>query len=256
MQISQTVVRNTRYEILTPRGWEPFTGMTRNKGKQAGFLITTTEAKIKATNNHRFYSGGVEVTAENLYVGMLLSSKVGLQAITQIQPITLSVTYDITETTSHLCYTNGLTTHQCDEFAFVRPNMASEFWTSIQPVLSTGGSCIITSTPKSDEDQFAQIWQGANDNLDEYGQPLPNGRGKNDFFPIKVPWYEHPERDETWARPFRQSLGPAKFAQEFECVVASTKLDLLDQDSGEEFTMTMGELVKRLGGEDDDLNNA
>ena len=34
-----------------------------------------------------------------------------------------------------------------DEFAFVPPNKATEFFTSIQPVLSTGGSCIITSTP-------------------------------------------------------------------------------------------------------------
>lgn len=104
-----------------------------------------------------------------------------------------------------------------DEFAFVRPNMASEFWTSIQPVLSTGGGCIITSTPKSDEDQFAQIWKGANDNQDEYGNVRPNGLGSNDFFPIKVKWDEHPERDESWAAPFRSSLGPARFAQEFEC---------------------------------------
>ena len=34
-----------------------------------------------------------------------------------------------------------------DEFAFVRPNIASEFWTSITPTLSTGGKAIITSTP-------------------------------------------------------------------------------------------------------------
>lgn len=104
-----------------------------------------------------------------------------------------------------------------DEFAFVRPNMASEFWTSIQPVLSTGGGCIITSTPKSDEDQFAQIWKGANDNVDDYGNVRPDGTGRNDFFPIKVKWDEHPERDEAWAAPFRASLGPARFAQEFEC---------------------------------------
>ena len=42
----------------------------------------------------------------------------------------------------------------CDEFAFVRPSIAQEFWTSITPTLATGGKCIITSTPNSDEDQF------------------------------------------------------------------------------------------------------
>jgi hypothetical protein len=50
----------------------------------------------------------------------------------------------------------------CDEFAFVPPNVASEFWTSISPTLATGGKAIITSTPNSDEDQFAQIWHESN----------------------------------------------------------------------------------------------
>ena len=34
-----------------------------------------------------------------------------------------------------------------DEFAFVRPTIAKEFWTSISPTLATGGKAIITSTP-------------------------------------------------------------------------------------------------------------
>jgi hypothetical protein len=56
-----------------------------------------------------------------------------------------------------------------DEFAFVRPSIAKEFWTAITPTLSTGGKAIITSTPNSDEDQFAFIWKGANKTEDEFG---------------------------------------------------------------------------------------
>jgi hypothetical protein len=104
-----------------------------------------------------------------------------------------------------------------DEFAFVPPNKAKDFWTSIQPVLSTGGACIITSTPKSDEDQFAQIWKGAIDNVDEYGNFRKDNLGRNGFFAVKVPWSEHPDRNEEWANPFRESLGEARFRQEFEC---------------------------------------
>jgi hypothetical protein len=48
-----------------------------------------------------------------------------------------------------------------DEFAFVRPSIAEEFWTSIFPTISTGGKCIITSTPNTDEDKFAHIWFNA-----------------------------------------------------------------------------------------------
>jgi hypothetical protein len=53
-----------------------------------------------------------------------------------------------------------------DEFAFVPPRVASEFWTSISPTLSTGGKCFITSTPSQDNDQFAQIWKQANKTQD------------------------------------------------------------------------------------------
>ena len=48
-----------------------------------------------------------------------------------------------------------------DEFAYVRPSIADKFWTSIFPTLSTGGKCIITSTPSTDEDKFATIWFNA-----------------------------------------------------------------------------------------------
>jgi hypothetical protein len=68
----------------------------------------------------------------------------------------------------------SITLLYCDEFAFVRPTIAKEFWTSISPTLSTGGKAIITSTPNSDEDQFATIWKQANKTLDEFGNPSYN----------------------------------------------------------------------------------
>jgi hypothetical protein len=132
-----------------------------------------------------------------------------------------------------------------DEFAFVMPNKAKEFWTSIQPVLSTGGSCIITSTPKSDEDQFAQIWKGAEDNTDEFGNPRPNGLGKNNFYAIKVPWWEHPDRDEAWATTYREQLGEARFRQEMECVTGDTRVTVRAPD-GMIMKLTVRELAARM----------
>lgn len=49
----------------------------------------------------------------------------------------------------------------CDEFAYVSPTIADKFWTAVYPVLSTGGRCIITSTPNNDEDKFYKIWSTA-----------------------------------------------------------------------------------------------
>ena len=104
-----------------------------------------------------------------------------------------------------------------DEFAFVRPTIAKEFWTSISPTLATGGKAIITSTPNSDEDQFAYIWKGANKVEDEYGNPRPNGLGINGFRAYRAYWREHPDRDETWAEEQRAQLGEERFRREMDC---------------------------------------
>jgi len=103
----------------------------------------------------------------------------------------------------------------CDEFAFVRPTIASEFWTSISPTLATGGKCIITSTPNSDEDQFAQIWRQANKRIDEYGNETE--LGVNGFKAFRSYWQEHPDRDETWAAEMLAQLGEDRFRREMNC---------------------------------------
>jgi hypothetical protein len=104
-----------------------------------------------------------------------------------------------------------------DEFAFVRPTIAKEFWTSITPTLSTGGKAIITSTPNSDEDQFAYIWKGANKVEDEYGNPRPDGLGINGFKAYRAYWREHPDRDDAWANEQRAQLGEERFRREMDC---------------------------------------
>jgi hypothetical protein len=102
-----------------------------------------------------------------------------------------------------------------DEFAFVRPNIATEFWTSIAPTLATGGKAIITSTPNSDEDQFALLWKGANRCEDEYGNPTLVGQ--NGFKAYRSFWNEHPDRDESWAQQQRAALGVDRFRREMDC---------------------------------------
>ena len=102
-----------------------------------------------------------------------------------------------------------------DEFAFVRPTIATEFWTSISPTLATGGKAIITSTPNSDEDQFALLWKGANRCVDEYGNPT--AVGQNGFRAYRSFWHEHPDRDEAWAQQQRAALGTDRFRREMDC---------------------------------------
>jgi hypothetical protein len=102
-----------------------------------------------------------------------------------------------------------------DEFAYVEPNIAIEFWTSISPTLATGGKAIITSTPNSDEDQFALIWNEANKRTDEFGNSTV--LGKNGFYPYMAVWSQHPDRDEVWANEERSRVGVERFEREHEC---------------------------------------
>jgi hypothetical protein len=102
-----------------------------------------------------------------------------------------------------------------DEFAFVRPGIAKEFWTSISPTLATGGKAIITSTPNSDEDQFALLWKGANKCEDSFGNPTEIGQ--NGFKAYRSYWIEHPDRDEAWALAQRAQLGEDRFRREMDC---------------------------------------
>jgi len=103
----------------------------------------------------------------------------------------------------------------CDEFAHVKNNIQDEFWTSIQPTLSTGGNCIIASTPNGDTNLFAQLWREAESR-------------KNEFHPRWVKWDEPPGRDETFKRKQIANLGSMeKWQQEFECIFLSSDATLI-----------------------------
>ena len=132
-----------------------------------------------------------------------------------------------------------------DEFAFVEPNIASEFWTSISPTLATGGKAIITSTPNSDEDQFATIWKEANKKFDEFGNEQE--LGKNGFYPFRAHLSEHPDRDQAWADTEKSRIGEERFRREHECeflIFDETLISslVLAEMSGIEPTIKMGQV--------------
>jgi len=131
----------------------------------------------------------------------------------------------------------------CDEFAFVQPNIAEEFWTSISPTLATGGRAIITSTPNSDEDTFATIWKQAENKFDDHGNEQE--LGSNGFHSFISHWSEHPDRDEAWKVEEVGRIGEEKFRREYGCVQHHTEL-ILQDSTGNEFKLAIGELFKMI----------
>ena len=89
-----------------------------------------------------------------------------------------------------------------DEFAFVEK--ASEFYTSTYPVISSGTSTkvIITSTANGIGNMFYNLWQGAE-------------QGVNDYKPFRVDWWDVPGRDQHWKLQTIANTSPLQFDQEF-----------------------------------------
>lgn len=107
-----------------------------------------------------------------------------------------------------------------DEFAHVKPHIQENFWISISPTLTTGGACIISSTPNGDSELFSKIWRSSQVNLqvdDSF-----------EFNPIKVKWNDPPNRDEEFKRKQISKIGEQKWLQEFECCFISSNALLIN----------------------------
>lgn len=88
-----------------------------------------------------------------------------------------------------------------DEGAFIEG--IDSIWASSQQTLSTGGSCIVLSTPFGTGNWFHKMWVSAENK-------------ENNFIPIKLPWWVHPERDEAWRKRQNELLGDPRMAAQ-EC---------------------------------------
>jgi len=217
--MKQTYAPNTEYQIFTPNGWEDFEGIFVNEtaNKDSRKITFNDESFIIATLEHRFFISNTEIKVKDIVLGDKLDSENTIKIVTALEDMVLEDTYEIFNAENHVILANKINSHQCDEFAFVRPTIAREFWTSISPTLSTGGQAIITSTPNSDEDQFAFIWKQANKSVDEYGNPTKNGLGINGFYAYKSDWWEHPDRDDKWKEEEMGRIGEERFRREHGC---------------------------------------
>ena len=91
-----------------------------------------------------------------------------------------------------------------DEFAFVPHNMATEFFTSTYPVISSGktSKVIIVSTPNG-LNLFYKMWKDASE-------------GRSLYKPLEVHWSQVPGRDQKWKEETIRNTSEEQFRQEFE----------------------------------------
>ena len=91
-----------------------------------------------------------------------------------------------------------------DEFAFVPPNIADEFFRAVYPTISSGETTkvFIVSTPNG-MNMFYKMWINAVE-------------GRSDYYPIDVHWSQVPGRDEKWKDQTIRNTSEDQFRVEFE----------------------------------------
>lgn len=117
-----------------------------------------------------------------------------------------------------------------DELAFVNRQIQEAMWTSLAPTLSTGGRCIVSSTPNGDQDLFAKLWRAAEVEAVEH---VSDGEEAIDinFHPVFAPWYSHPDRGAgnpdseaglLYKKRMIAKVGELMFRQEYACEFLSS----------------------------------
>ncbi len=105
-----------------------------------------------------------------------------------------------------------------DEVAKIPRHVADDFFTATYPVIASGKSSkiIMISTPVG-LNHFYDFW-------------IKAVRGDNQFYPIKVPWWDVPGRDDEWKKRTISDIGKTKFSQEFSCKFLGSSETLIDSD--------------------------
>lgn len=219
----KTSFQDNRYcEILTSEGFKSFAGILKSKSSK-NLKLSTSQGELICTSTHKLQmdNGKFKYASDLVPDDLIITDTKVLAKVVNL--IVLDEQMDVYDAinvgTKHTYLTNGLSSHNClmlDELAFVNPQIQSAMWASLAPTLSTGGQCIISSTPNGDQELFAQLWRGA----------ITNGLGKagdNGFVPMFAPWDAHPERDEAYERMMIQKVGELKWKQEYVCEFLSSE---------------------------------
>ncbi len=105
-----------------------------------------------------------------------------------------------------------------DEFAKIPTHLINDFMDSVFPTVEANPNAkiMIVSTPKG-LNHWYDIWRKAISK-------------ENDFFPIKINWYEVPDRDEKFKQRIIRSRGMLHWRQEYEASFLGSSTTLIEPD--------------------------
>ncbi len=235
----ESIVQNNRYEILTPSGFKEFDGLYESENKKI-LKIETDDGEIELTEDHEiFYDLNSKKPSKKFKIGdEIVNKNCKKSKITKIKKVNKKQkVYDLLNVRDeHRFYCNNLLVSNClflDEYSFVPENCAEEFMTSVYPTISNSENAkiIMVSTPNG-MNHFYNIWSDAI-------------RGKNQYFPIKINWFDHPKRDENFKKRVINDIGITKFSQEYNCIFYNSLISIRDKETGRVLNgVCVGDLYK------------
>ena len=110
----------------------------------------------------------------------------------------------------------------------------TDLWTALYPTISTGGRCIALSTPNGVGDWFHENYIKAES-------------GQNEFFPIRLMWDEHPDRDQEWFETETKNMSKRQIAQEYECNFNTSGETVIDGEDIQRLKKTIQDPKYRTG---------
>jgi hypothetical protein len=96
---------------------------------------------------------------------------------------------------------------------------------------------ILGSNTPTGMNHFYQFW------VDAVRGPEKKG---NNFYPIKVGWWEHPNRDDAWKEEMIRDIGTVRFAQEFGCPGSKSLITIRDKETNEIKKIKIEELYEKI----------
>lgn len=189
--MQQKLIDIEDWEVLTPSGWQDFSGILVTENQP----LIELDSGLICTPTHKVKRDGKWVDAQNL-------------SHVDREPSIVYDLYDVKNGNEY--YTGSEVSHNCsmlllDEFAFVPDNTAEEFFASVYPTISSGkeSKIAVISTPNG-MNHFYKLTKDAE-------------AGLNGFHLTKAVWSDVPGRDQKWADDQKSVLGESKFAQEMSC---------------------------------------
>src|SRR4030065_498140 len=235
------IVKNNRYEVLTVDGFKDFDGFKISSQKTVK-LIFNDGGGLECTEDHLIHDSNSNtwVEAIKLSIGTSIRGNVENKILISRTECDEQKVVDLVNVKDvNSFFANGINVHNCiflDELAFVSPRIADEFWVSLLPSITAGGTessakLIITSTPNGSEGLFASLWFGAE-------------QGVNGFTPIRVYNNEVKGRAANFRAKMIQKMSEEKLSQEYECAFISTSGTLINS-SFLESLQTIEPILKR-----------